>query len=601
MSTPTSKLGLPKPAGNELNNRAGYNAVLDQIDAAAMKDIFYCKTAVYNSGTSKIDVTIGPGVISFLQIVVNKTVDTVYSISSPAINTSYYVYLSSAGAFSSNTTGAEVDGAVMLWKISTGAALTAISTLDLRGIVNGSAQMVKDLLDSYQSTNDSAVALKAPLASPVLTGTPSAPTAAANTNTTQLATTAFVEAARVILAAADAAKAPLASPALTGTPTAPTASPGTNTTQLATTAFVEAARAILAASDASKAPMASPALTGIPTAPTAAYGTNTTQLATTAFGRANFPLMSNSDTTYYVLKTGSDSNTGLANAAGGAFLTITKAISMIPQICNHTYTINVGAGTYNEDVTISGFSGKGTITLSGATAQTDTYIVNLIIVRKCSILITVKGFKSTTAAADAFYVEECMRVEFFYLKADGSTPTMAGIRVVSAKVYSYDSSFSNKGYALKVALNGELFSYSNVGTANFWAFSATEGGRISKIGSEPTGTSGSETANGGMIIPIEGVLKPWGDNNSAVSKAGNGYQKLPSGLIIQWGLNTIATGLGGQTITFPIAFPTACVTATATINGGAGQTVGTMTSTTAVTVTHSYASPLGIYWVAIGY
>jgi hypothetical protein len=36
------------------------------------------------------------------------------------------------------------------------------------------------------------------------------------------------------------AKAPLASPALTGTPTAPTASAGTNTTQLATTAFVNA-------------------------------------------------------------------------------------------------------------------------------------------------------------------------------------------------------------------------------------------------------------------------------------------------------------------------------------------------------------------------
>lgn len=42
-------------------------------------------------------------------------------------------------------------------------------------------------------------------------------------------------------AAADALKAPLASPALTGTPTAPTAPAGTNTTQLATTAFVKAA------------------------------------------------------------------------------------------------------------------------------------------------------------------------------------------------------------------------------------------------------------------------------------------------------------------------------------------------------------------------
>lgn len=43
------------------------------------------------------------------------------------------------------------------------------------------------------------------------------------------------------LAAALALLAPLASPALTGTPTAPTASGGTNTTQIATTAFVKAA------------------------------------------------------------------------------------------------------------------------------------------------------------------------------------------------------------------------------------------------------------------------------------------------------------------------------------------------------------------------
>ena len=40
---------------------------------------------------------------------------------------------------------------------------------------------------------------------------------------------------------ADALKAPLASPSLTGTPTAPTAAAGTNTTQIATTAFVKQA------------------------------------------------------------------------------------------------------------------------------------------------------------------------------------------------------------------------------------------------------------------------------------------------------------------------------------------------------------------------
>ena len=44
-------------------------------------------------------------------------------------------------------------------------------------------------------TNTSAIALKAPIASPTFTGVPLAPTAAPGTNTTQLATTAFVQAA----------------------------------------------------------------------------------------------------------------------------------------------------------------------------------------------------------------------------------------------------------------------------------------------------------------------------------------------------------------------------------------------------------------------
>ncbi|ACS87569.1 phage tail-collar fiber domain-containing protein [Musicola paradisiaca] len=127
------------------------------------------------------------------------------------------------------------------------------------------------------------------LASPALTGTPTAPTAAAGANTTQLATTAFVSTAtanHVAAANPHSQYALLASPALTGTPTAPTAAAGANTTQLATTAFVSTATAnhVAAANPHPQyAPLASPALTGTPTAPTAAAGANTTQLATTAF------------------------------------------------------------------------------------------------------------------------------------------------------------------------------------------------------------------------------------------------------------------------------------------------------------------------------
>ncbi|MGQ3910901.1 phage tail protein [Enterobacter hormaechei] len=88
----------------------------------------------------------------------------------------------------------------------------------------------------------------APKESPTLTGTPKAPTAPAGNNTTQIATTAFVQAIAAAINSALALKAPLASPGLTGTPTAPTAAQTANNTQIATTAFVKAALAGLVGS-----------------------------------------------------------------------------------------------------------------------------------------------------------------------------------------------------------------------------------------------------------------------------------------------------------------------------------------------------------------
>jgi hypothetical protein len=73
---------------------------------------------------------------------------------------------------------------------------------------------------------------KANLASPTFTGTPAAPTAAADTNTTQIATTAYVQTELGDFAT-------LASPTLTGTPAAPTAAASTDSTQIATTAYVK--------------------------------------------------------------------------------------------------------------------------------------------------------------------------------------------------------------------------------------------------------------------------------------------------------------------------------------------------------------------------
>lgn len=89
------------------------------------------------------------------------------------------------------------------------------------------------------SNIQTAISSKADTNSPSLTGTPLAPTAVAGTNTTQIATTAFVNAERTNTATLT--NKTLASPTLTGTPVTPTAAFGTNDTQVASTAFVQAA------------------------------------------------------------------------------------------------------------------------------------------------------------------------------------------------------------------------------------------------------------------------------------------------------------------------------------------------------------------------
>ena len=80
--------------------------------------------------------------------------------------------------------------------------MSAADKIKLDGIAEGATAVTVDSAMSSSSTNpvqnkviNTALGNKANLASPTFTGTPKAPTAAAGTNTTQIATTAFVKAA----------------------------------------------------------------------------------------------------------------------------------------------------------------------------------------------------------------------------------------------------------------------------------------------------------------------------------------------------------------------------------------------------------------------
>jgi len=83
--------------------------------------------------------------------------------------------------------------------------------------------------------------------------------------------------------------------------------------------------------------------------------------------------------TYYVRGDGNDANTGLANTAGGAFLTIQKGVTTTLALDTNGYavTIQVLDGTYNEAVTCPGpKTGGGNITIQGNVADTDGVIID---------------------------------------------------------------------------------------------------------------------------------------------------------------------------------------------------------------------------------
>jgi hypothetical protein len=139
-------------------------------------------------------------------------------------------------------------------------------TLDKNAVGLSQVDNTSDANKPVSTAQQTALNLKANIASPTFTGDPRAPTPAYPDNDTSIATTAFVA----------TNFATLISPVFGGDPQAPTPATSDNDTSIATTAYVKANMAGLA-------PLASPTFTGDPKAPTPGVGDNDTSIATTAF------------------------------------------------------------------------------------------------------------------------------------------------------------------------------------------------------------------------------------------------------------------------------------------------------------------------------
>jgi hypothetical protein len=246
-------------------------------------------------------------------------------------------------------------------------------------VVDDSHAHVIGNVDGLQAALDA----KAPLASPSLTGVPTAPTANSGTNTTQVATTAFVQQAIVDFGPGDMLKSAYdadndgkvdAAEVADAAPWAGITGKPTSFTPAAHSHPISQVTGLQTALDA-KAPLGSPALTGTPTAPTAVAGTNTTQLATTAFVAATIGALIDAapgamDTLNELAAAlGDDPNfaTTVTNALAGK-LSAASNLSDLPN--KATARSNLGLGSIatqaSSNVTITGGTING-VALDGGT------------------------------------------------------------------------------------------------------------------------------------------------------------------------------------------------------------------------------------------
>lgn len=117
------------------------------------------------------------------------------------------------------------------------------------------------------------------------------------------------------------------------------------------------------------------------------------------------------------------------------------------------------------------------------------------------------------------------------------------------------------------------------------------GASVNSIVVGPGDTLTVEAYNGTSWFAVGGSNQLGAAASFGSSLSGSGYQKLPSGLIIQWG-STLFNASGYANITFPISFPTAVYEITSSVGRGSVLT-GYLMSTQIGSLTTSSAQIYG--------
>jgi hypothetical protein len=174
----------------------------------------------------------------------------------------------------------------------------------------------------------------------------------------------------------------------------------------------------------------------------------------------------------------------------------------------------------------------------------------------------------------------------------------------------YTASESDARYA-RLSLNGSDYNASTFRT-NLSLYSKSETYTKVEVNNLTTVASTAQaqalSSNSVIVTPLRLAEAFKGANQSLIQSSG--YQKFPGGLILQWGLTSTIGVDEAIPVTFPLAFPNACLNGSATtqrasaVSGGSASAhVANLSSTTMTVVNEVYGTTTSntLWWFAIGY
>jgi hypothetical protein len=232
--------------------------------------------------------------------------------------------------------------------------------------------------------------------------------------------------------------------------------------------------------------------------------------------------------TYYVRSDGSDSNNGLTNAAGGAFLTVQKAVDTVCALDMSIYqvTIQIVDGTYTGAITLKPYQGSLAPIIQGNNATPANVLIS---VAGNAIVCSggywkIRDFKLTASSGGAGLTISGAQSNVEYQNLDFGTtatwhvnPTLGGTVTATG---NYAVSGSATGHII-ANLNGvadlrsRTITYSNSPAFSFANFTATTLGVIV--------CNGMTFTNGGTVTGTRYSIS----GNSDINTSGSGATYIP--------------------------------------------------------------------------